>query len=375
MSEMRGDALYVVASDLEMGPGGATDDWPQSAWIRSWLEERPDAPSTHLVFAGDTFDFLKTPVEEGWPRHIDADVALRKWARISTAHAGFLDAVAEWVQHPHRHVHFLVGNHDLELHFPAIRQVLADRLGGQRIYFPGNTLQHGELLIRHGHVEDPMFWIDGPPLIEHQGRELLNLPWGAVALLDVVMPFLPEIGALDRLRPRDRVFELLPEARRLALDVFWRYWTRDFWWDLIEGDPVKRVSASMLREVVYRMGTGDPGHQRSGLLMPDTDPPPRVVCTGHWHNPAWSTDGELRFLDMGAFRNEYQLLADGTIGRQLGQVHAEVWMRGEMVVSSALVESPPPPSPAGYMPDHIRAFLPAIQRSLDRPQALPHPAK
>lgn len=372
MTGVRGDALYIVASDLEMGPGGTTDDWPQSGWIRDWLAERPVAPRTHLVFAGDTFDFLKCPVEEGWPRHIDEDVALRKWARIEAAHTGFLDALADWLRDPGHQVSFLVGNHDLELHFPAIRQALADRLGTERVTFPGNVLQHGELLIRHGHVEDPMFWIDGEPLIEHDGRLLLNLPWGAVALLDVVMPFLPELAGLDRLRPRDRVFELLPEARKLALDVFWRYWTRDFWWDLYEGDPVKRVSAAMLREVVYRMGTGDPGHQRRGLAIPLTDPPARVVCTGHWHRPGWSSDAGHRFLDLGAFRNEYVLHPDGTIGRALGQVHAEVWMRGETVVSSALVESPAPPTPAGYMPAHIEAFRGAIQRSIELPRTVPH---
>ena len=65
---------------------------------------------------------------------------------------------------------------------------------------------------------------------------------------------------------------------------------------------------------------------------------------------------------------------DGTIGRLLGQVHAEVWMRGDTVVSSALVESPPAPVPAGYMPGHIEAYRSAIQRSLELPRTVPHVA-
>ena len=91
----------------------------------------------------------------------------------------------------------------------------------------------------------------------------------------------------------------------------------------------------------------------------------RVAIVGHWHRPAWHSRGEQRQLTLGAFRNEFELEPDGTIGRALGNVHAEVWMRGDQVLTSNLVETMAPPPFEGYMPDHIDAFRPVIREHLE----------
>ncbi|MCA9569159.1 MAG: hypothetical protein KC656_15025 [Myxococcales bacterium] len=362
-----GERLVIVASDIEMGAGGPMDDFPQSAWLLDWLAERPDAERVDLVLDGDIFDFLRTPVGGVWPRHIDAAVALRKWLAMAEAHAELLDGLAVWLEKPHRHLWMMFGNHDLELQFAPVRKAIVERLAAlDQVHFPGESLRWGELEILHGHTHDSMFRVDGPPFIEHEGREILNLPWGAVALLDVVMPLLPALGPLDRLKPRERVFELLPEMRQLAQEVFWRYWTRDFWRDLLDGDPVKRLSGAMVREVVYRMGTADPevAADRSLIAALSREDAPRVVVVGHFHRPGWHSKGEQRLLMLGAFRNEFELEKDGTIGRALGNVHAEIWMDGDQVTRSSLVETVSPPPPAGYMPASVYAFKPVIEEHL-----------
>jgi UDP-2,3-diacylglucosamine pyrophosphatase LpxH len=361
--------LVIVASDLEMGGGGLMDDFPQSGWLLDWLASRPDAERVELVFAGDTFDFLRVPVDGRWPRHIDAAIALRKWDASASAHATFLDGLAAWLRATRRSVWFLVGNHDLEIQFPEVQEAIRARLGaGDRVHFPGNELRWGELEVLHGHTLDSMFAVEGEPFLEAGGRPILNLPWGAVALLDVVMPLLPALGALDRLKPRERVFELLPEMRRLAAEAFWRYWTRDFWRDLIEGDPVKRLSSTMVREVVYRMGTADPELAADPRVLLELARPdaPRVSVVGHWHRAGWHTKGEQRQLMLGAFRNEYELQADGTIGRSLGNVHAEVWLDADdRVLRSNLVETVSPAAPEGYMPASIEVFRDVVSAQLE----------
>lgn len=363
------ERLVIIASDIEMGGGGPLDEFPQSAWLVEWLHERPDAERVDLVLNGDIFDFLRTPVDGAWPRHIDAATALRKWDLMTKAHAEFLDGLTAWLASgAHRHVWFMVGNHDLELQFAPVRAAIAERLVSlDQVHFPGESVRWGELEILHGHTFDPMFTVDGPPLLLHEGRDILNLPWGSVSLLDVVMPMLPALGPLDRLKPRERVFELLPEMKRLAQEVFWRYWTRDFWRDLLDGDPVKRLSGAMVRDVVYRMGTADPeiAADRGLLEALAREDAPRVAVVGHWHRPAWHSRGEQRQIMLGCFRNEFELEPDGTIGRQLGNVHAEIRMRGDQVLTMNLVETMSPPPFDGYMPDHIDAFRPLIQQHLD----------
>ena len=44
--------LVVVISDIEMGAGGAIDDFPQSPSLLHWLEQLPEADRLDLVFSG-----------------------------------------------------------------------------------------------------------------------------------------------------------------------------------------------------------------------------------------------------------------------------------------------------------------------------------
>jgi UDP-2,3-diacylglucosamine pyrophosphatase LpxH len=381
-SPFQAPELVIVASDIEIGPGGPNDDFVGSAWFAEWLHARPTAERVDLVLAGDTFDFLKCPVDGAWPRHIDARVAMEKWRAISSAHVEMLDGIRDWLAGGDRHVWFILGNHDLELNFTELRLALRQRLGSiDRVHFPGNTWRRGGLEIQHGHMHDTMFKVDGPAFLDFEGRRLLNLPWGAVAMLDVAMPYVPHLGPLDRLKPRERVFELLPEARRLAADAFWRYWTRDWWRDLIEGDPVKHVTTTMLREVLYRMGTSDPDLVADPVILKRLDEPdaPDVLVLGHYHRAGWQTQGNRKLLMLGAFRNEFPLASDGTIGPVLNKTHAEIWMDGDRVVSSALVENPPPALPSNYMPNSLEALRPVLdalvhrRRQADRDEGLDEP--
>lgn len=355
--------LVVIASDIEIGPGGPNDDFIGSAWFAEWLHARPTAPRVDLVLAGDTFDFLKTPVEGTWPRHVDAKVALAKWNAVSAAHVEMLDGIRDWLQKGDHHVWFVVGNHDLELHFAEVRAALRARLDStDRVHFPGETWRRGELEIIHGHTHDGMFKVDGAPFLDFGGRRLLNLPWGAVAMLDVAIPTVPHLGPMDRLKPRERVFELLPEARRFAADAFWRYWTRDWWRDLIDGDPVKHVTTAMLKEVLYRMGTGDPDLVAHPDIVRHLERAggPNVLVMGHFHRAGWQSQGEKKLITLGAFRNEFPLAADGTIGAPLNKTHAEVWMDGGHVLSSSLIENTPPELPADYMPANLLEMKPVL---------------
>ncbi|MEZ4321601.1 MAG: metallophosphoesterase [Myxococcota bacterium] len=357
--------LVVIASDIEIGPGGVNDDFVGSEWMVGWLARRPRAERVDLVLAGDVFDFLKTPVDGVWPRHIDAEVALRKWDAISAAHAAMLDGIADWLGEGDHHVWFIVGNHDLEVQFPEIQAALRDRLGHRdRVHFPGDSWRRGGLEIVHGHMKDNMFRVDGPPFLDFHGRRLLNLPWGAVAMLDVAMPHLPEIGMLDRLKPRERVFELLPEARRFTADAFWRYWTHDWWRDLMDGDPVKRVTTAMLKEVLYRMGTGDSNLVADANVLRRLEDPdaPAVLVMGHYHRAGWQQQGDRKLLMTGAFRNEFPVDREGNIGPALTKTHAEVWMDGDRVLTSALIENEAPPLPDDYMPNNLDQVRPVLER-------------
>jgi len=375
------DRLLVVFSDIEMGAGGPADDFPHAAWLGELLLGYTDARyaplAIDLVFNGDTFDLLKTSVDGTWPRHISAGVALAKLQRVAAAHEPFFDALRLFCERtgPRGAVHFVVGNHDPELVFTAAKDYLRQRCGGSdQIRFPGFELNRGRLHIEHGSQFDPLFRMDVEhPTLERDGEEILSLSWGAVALLDVAMPLQPLLYHHDRLKPRKLLFELLPELKRLLIDAFWNYWTGDYFRGFWKGsDPVKTVSWKMLKELVYRLFSHDPDVSTDIDLdkllagRDDFD----LYLLGHQHAAGWWSYGNRKALRTGAMRDEFMLNRDGTAQTPLNKVYAEVFLAGDKVVRSHLVETVPPPRPAASMPRSIFDVLPELRRRLAAPQRL-----
>jgi len=363
-----------VLSDIEMGAGGPFDDFAHDGWLADLLLDRvealPDGVGIDLVFNGDTFDFLKTRWEGTWPRHVDARIALGKLERIGAAHPRFFDAVAHILRQGApgtRDAWFIVGNHDPELVFPEVQAALRERLG-EGVHFPSESLRLGDVHIEHGQQADSMFAMDlRHPLVRYGDREILNLPWGSVALLDVAIPMQPLLYHYDRVKPRERVLELMPELKELLVGSFWRYWTRDFLRDLWGGaDPLKRMSWVVLKEVVYRFGSLDTdvtvNDQWSAALKSSDDV--RLVVLGHEHRPAWWTWGDRKILRAGCLRDEYMISTDGLSSHHLPKVWAEAWMQGDRVLSSALIEAVSPLPPEGNVPDSIFDVLPVVRRLL-----------
>lgn len=365
----------MVVSDVEMGAGGPRDDFPQSDHLGRLLAAYGDGayrevPIT-IVFNGDTFDLLKTSHRDGYPTRIDADVAVAKLLRVTASHPGFFEHLRRFLRGDRaRRLAFVVGNHDLELAFPEVQAILGSLFGApEQVLFPGQRLQIGDVRIEHGFQADPVFTADPEaPFVEEAGRTILNLPWGAVALLEVAMPLSETFYPLDRLRPRRAVLDMLPEVRELLLAAFWRYWTRDYWRDFFaDADPLKRVSWTMLKEVVYRLGThhadvsmGD-HYQRQLARDPDT----RLLLVGHQHEPGWWSENGRKVLRTGCFRNEYLLTPIGTY-EPLPKVYAEVFLRDQRVVRSHLVEITTPEPPPGFMPPSLEPLRAEARRLLAR---------
>lgn len=367
----RADHALVVFSDIEMGAGGPTDDFPASDWLAELLRTYRHPPWDRLpltvVFNGDTFDFLKTPVDGRWSHLVDEGLALEKLRRVIEAHPAFFDVLHRTLRAPgpERDVVFTVGNHDFELLFPAVQAAIRDAIGGDEdnVRFPGFAYDVGEVHVEHGSQSDPLFRMDpAAPFLGYGGRQVLDLPWASVALIEVAMPLHPVLYPCDRARPLGAVLERLPEVRTMLLDRYWQYWTRDWlsaWWSA--SDPTKRVSWTMFRQVAWRLQSGDASVQLDPALRPG-EPAHRLEITGHLHEPRWSTDGGRRRLQTGCIRDEFELLPDGRIGELLPKVYAEVLLAGGRVLRSQLVEVLGDRERAAAMPDHLDAVLDAVRR-------------
>jgi len=370
------DRLVVSFSDIEMGAGGPYDDFPRSDFLANVIRDYGRDPyrwlSVDLVFNGDTFDLLKTSYRGGFPHHVTRDVAVDKMERIAAAHPAFFQGLREFLlEDPaRRRAFFVLGNHDMELLFPEVQNVIRAELGApDNVYFPGWSTSIGRLHVEHGSQLDPLFYVDpARPFITHRnGERLLHLSWASVALLHVAIPLQPIFYHHDRLKPKELVLQLIPEAKELLTSQFWAYWTQRYWRDMLDGsDPLKTVSWSMLKELVRRTVTQDVDVTMGDDLqrrMVESDAFDLYVV-GHQHEPGWWSHGQRKVMRTGCIRDEFMLSERGRVQTPINKTWAEAYMQGDEVVRSHLVEVAAPARPIDTMPDSIFSCVDELRARL-----------
>lgn len=365
------DRLLLVFSDIEMGGGGPMDDFPQSNFLGDLLLSYNRYPFSKrpidLVLNGDTFDLLKTPCDGAYPHLIDRDIALAKMRQVAGCHAKFFTALREFLgfRRAPRRVHFIVGNHDFEILFPEVQAFLSELCGaGAQVFFPGFGTAFGDVKIEHGSQHDTLFYMNpAQPFIKHEGRDLLNVTWATVAILNAVMPLQPACYHLDRIKPRDALFSVLPEVKELLVSSFWKYWTRDFFKGYMSSsDPFKKVTWRMFKEVMRRFSSLDPEVQMGNDLQKEMRSSNQysVYIVGHKHEVALSSYGDRKFIQTGCFRNEFMMSPDGARFKPMPKSYAEVYMKEGKAVCSHLVEVPCPPLPENEVPRPLNEYKTVI---------------
>ena len=366
------DRLLVVMSDIEMGNGGHTDDFPHSDFlgelIISYNGPRYRDLPVELVFNGDTFDLLKTPWQGAFPSHITAAIALGKLSQVAAAHPAFFAALRTFLAHPNaeRRVQFTVGNHDAELVFPEVQDEVRRLCGGDpRVLFPGFRLAIGKVLIEHGSQRDRMFQVDeAQPFIEFGGERILHISWGAAALLETVIPLRELLGFHERLKPREQVLQLVPEINEFLTGRFRSYWLRDFWRGYFrDRDPTKELTWPMFKEVLWRFSSHSTDVQlQEGLVarLAQSDEF-HLYVLGHTHEARWTSFGDRKILTAGCLRNEYMLSPSGDALWPMPKSYVEAWLREGRPVISSLVELEGPPHPEGYVPASIFAVAQTLR--------------
>lgn len=108
-----------------------------------------------LAFNGDTFDVVAV-LYKGYSVSVPYErVDFYKMEKIIEAHRYFFRALKNFLSFENFHVKFVVGNHDLCLHWPSIKKLLLKELGERhapKIEFVGEILKDG-IYVSHGNTE------------------------------------------------------------------------------------------------------------------------------------------------------------------------------------------------------------------------------
>jgi len=208
---------YLVVSDLHLADvEDHADGWKRhkgSAWV---IDDELDAmvasfearvaPGEAFTFVlnGDIFDFdlvTAIPSDPPWPigplEHrygLDATAPKSAWklGRILDDHPRFVATLARLLAHGHRVV-VTLGNHDRELWFPEVAEVLCARVRAAPVdgvapdaprraleLEPWFFLVHGEIYVEHGHQYDyySSFRYNLEPIVERRGQVHIALSPG-----------------------------------------------------------------------------------------------------------------------------------------------------------------------------------------------------
>ncbi|WP_413569157.1 metallophosphoesterase [Bdellovibrio sp. HCB117] len=164
------------------------------------IEEKANGQPIELILNGDIFDFdsvLRLPDEPTYKvdwleRHRGLypreERSRYKIEVILKDHAEFVRALREFVLRGHRAI-FVIGNHDLELHFPEVQEeiyrhlALPDHKRDQVRFVEWFYISNQDTLIEHGNQYDPYCMCEDPinPFVRGYNYISLKLPFGNLA--------------------------------------------------------------------------------------------------------------------------------------------------------------------------------------------------
>jgi UDP-2,3-diacylglucosamine pyrophosphatase LpxH len=235
--------IFVI-SDLHLGgpPGFQMMRHPEV--LASFINELSiDSRRTELIIAGDFVDFLAEgtapdgDIPSEWdPLLHDATVAVWVFERIARrpAFAPIFEALRGFLQNEAHSLTVLLGNHDIELSYPAVRKKLCEVLSveegrGLRFIYDGEAYVVGDALIEHGNRYDRWNQVDHDRLrhtrsLQSRGEEylrsdLMTPPAGSQLVAFVMNPIKRVYGFVDLLKPENEA--VLPIL--LALEPGYRH--------------------------------------------------------------------------------------------------------------------------------------------------------
>ncbi len=189
-----------------------------------------------LILNGDIFDFDSvtalpehptyevTWLEHHRGLHPQEEKSVFKMQVILRDHKTWVEAMHAFLMRGNRAI-FIIGNHDLELHFPSVQKTIIDafnlpeELRGQVRFCEWFYISNGDTLIEHGNQYDPYCMAQDPvnPYVQRFNRIEVRLPFGNLAtryLINGMGFFNPHLDSNYIMTPKEYLL------------FFWKYMAR-----------------------------------------------------------------------------------------------------------------------------------------------------
>jgi len=203
------ERAYVIGDlHLGAGPGDPLEDFRDDEAFAT-LCARIAGPATTLILNGDIIDFAQIPpFDVPKPAHLlwPEPASLIKAQTAVAAHPEFFAGLRGLIENGSR-VRCLIGNHDLDMVWPAVQRCLAEALGtppaDQLTFVTGATEFHG-VHIEHGHHFTPENCPRVPLEFSHPGPggvPYLERVWGTDFMLQFYNQLERDYPFADNVKP------------------------------------------------------------------------------------------------------------------------------------------------------------------------------
>ncbi len=214
--------IYII-SDTELGRKDKMDDFTDDEALADFIDkltaQNPGIPAT-LVLNGDTFDFLKMGYKDKYPRLITEEISVWKMKEVFTHHPKIFDSMKGFLTDSNHHIVFVIGNHDADLIWPSLQEMLKERLGNNgNIEFTYIYRTNG-LHIEHGHLIDPFYEFNTKKaILKYRGKKVLNMPWANRAYFNHLVKIKEHYPMEERIHPVTEYMHSFPELRKFTRKV------------------------------------------------------------------------------------------------------------------------------------------------------------
>jgi UDP-2,3-diacylglucosamine pyrophosphatase LpxH len=317
----------LVISDIHLGAGATVngsrntlEDFHFDKELVDFLEyySTGDYASreVELVINGDFFDLLAVPYvhffdDEFWSEK----AALAKLNMILDAHQEVMEALVAFTNVKRKSVVYIIGNHDAELIFEALRNRVSDFFGhkdrfrfhmnpsGEYIPLKGVTIKHGhEYEIAHH------FDLEHSIVEDEDGQKFFIPPWGSYYVTRVINKFKQERDYINAVRPIKKfminglIYDTFFTVRFGFANIFYFIMVR-FIYIFKSKSSVKEVFKYMLNEL--KLFEDYETLTRSHF---EKQPESKVLIVGHTHEPIHRTypDGTT-FINTGTWTYMHHL--------------------------------------------------------------------
>ncbi len=320
--------LVLVISDLHLGAGkqvrgrrNMLEDFHYDAELVDFLHYHSEGDyeqrDVELVINGDFLDFLAVPYVEFFDDEFWSEAAaVEKLRMIMRAHRGVMQALKAFLEKPNKKITYIIGNHDAELVFDALKVEFKAFFGPElqgkldlrndldvHVPIPGVYIQHGHQYER-AHEFDP----DRSVVAAQDGQRYFIPSWGSYYVTNVINRYKQERPYINAVRPikhfiiHGLIFDTF-FILRFVLSNFYYYFMVRFWHYIMLKVGWRQVVKDLARELTlfqdYESLTREFFQGR---------PDARVLIVGHTHNPTLRlyNDGTV-FINTGTWTNMVNL--------------------------------------------------------------------